>query len=134
MFLCSGILFLYYLVALRNRQYHQWNRFYLLAAVAVSIVIPFIKLNITNESNGTGGIQLLQVVESTSGYLEEISTTNESGTTGTQWLLIAYFGTAALLLGLFIHSILRVLILIRKHAASRIGNTWFINTRIGGTP
>ena len=49
MFLCSGILFLYYLLALRNRQHHQWNRFYLLAAVVISIAVPFLEFTITTD-------------------------------------------------------------------------------------
>ncbi len=28
--ICSGILYAYYHIALRNNRFHQWNRFYLL--------------------------------------------------------------------------------------------------------
>lgn len=37
----SGILYAWYLVALRNRKFHVYNRVYLLSAVAVSLVLPF---------------------------------------------------------------------------------------------
>ena|SRR5256885_8490130 len=40
----SGLLFLYYHVALRNKQFHYYNRFYLLLAVVLSIVLPFVQL------------------------------------------------------------------------------------------
>src|SRR5579864_7783402 len=42
----SGILFLYYWVALRNRIFHNYNRFYLLAAVVISIAIPFLNFKL----------------------------------------------------------------------------------------
>lgn len=44
--LCSGLLFGYYLLALRNKQFHGWNRYYLLFAVLLSFIIPFIKIPI----------------------------------------------------------------------------------------
>jgi len=37
----SGILYAWYLVALRNRKFHVYNRAYLLSAVAVSLILPF---------------------------------------------------------------------------------------------
>src|SRR5437763_14370720 len=39
-----GLLFLYYHVALRNKKFHYYNRFYLLLSVALSIVLPFMQL------------------------------------------------------------------------------------------
>ncbi|MEP6746661.1 MAG: M56 family metallopeptidase [Bacteroidota bacterium] len=41
-FIVSGILYLYYLVALRNKQFHLYNRLYLLGTVMSSILAPFI--------------------------------------------------------------------------------------------
>ena len=40
----SGLLFLYYHLALRNKQFHYYNRFYLLLCVVISIVLPFMQL------------------------------------------------------------------------------------------
>src|SRR5678810_791093 len=40
----SGLLFLYYHIALRNKQFHYYNRFYLLLTFAVSITLPFLQL------------------------------------------------------------------------------------------
>jgi|GEM_PF-764222 len=44
MVLCSGILLGYYWLFLRNRRFHHYNRFYLLATLVLSIVLPFIKI------------------------------------------------------------------------------------------
>jgi hypothetical protein len=44
MLLCSAVLLGYYWVALRNERFHQWNRFYLLSAFVLSVVIPFFNI------------------------------------------------------------------------------------------
>src|SRR5687767_14058634 len=40
----SGILYLYYQAFLRNKKFHQYNRFYLLGTVVMSILIPFLHI------------------------------------------------------------------------------------------
>ena len=42
--ICSGILYSYYHFFLRNKKFHQFNRFYLLAATVVSLLIPFLQI------------------------------------------------------------------------------------------
>ncbi|MDR3713119.1 MAG: M56 family metallopeptidase [Puia sp.] len=42
--IAGGILFLYYLAALKNKRFHSYNRFYLLLSAAVSLVAPFIDI------------------------------------------------------------------------------------------
>lgn len=44
MLLCSGTLYAYYYVALRNNRIHQWNRYYLLLATLISITLPLVQL------------------------------------------------------------------------------------------
>src|SRR5439155_27186450 len=41
---CSAILYGYYHFALRNRKFHQYNRYYLLLTFFISIVIPFFNI------------------------------------------------------------------------------------------
>jgi TonB family protein len=44
MLLCSGILYAYYHLALRNNRFHQWNRYYLLLATLLSLALPLLQL------------------------------------------------------------------------------------------
>ena len=64
--ICSGILCGYYYVALRNKVFHRWNRFYLLAAVALSLLTPVLKLNVFNSGEGNKGtmIYMLRTINS----------------------------------------------------------------------
>ena len=48
--LCSSILYTYYWFILRNKQFHQYNRFYLMGISVLSWLIPFIKIDIINTS------------------------------------------------------------------------------------
>lgn len=44
-FIASGILYTYYLLALRNKKFHSYNRWYLLASVLISLLIPFVNFS-----------------------------------------------------------------------------------------
>lgn len=43
-FLCSGVLFLYYQLSLKDKTFHHYNRFYLLSAAAISLLLPLLKV------------------------------------------------------------------------------------------
>lgn len=59
----SGILLGYYWLALRNRNFHRYNRFYLLAAVATSLVMPFISIDFLVPAQEPAGKLLLQTFD-----------------------------------------------------------------------
>jgi len=42
--LCSGVMFLYYQLSLKDRTFHHYNRFYLLSAMLISILLPLVEV------------------------------------------------------------------------------------------
>lgn len=42
--ICSGVMFLYYQIALKDKTFHHYNRFYLLFLVVVSLILPLMKI------------------------------------------------------------------------------------------
>ncbi|WP_294231263.1 M56 family metallopeptidase [uncultured Chryseobacterium sp.] len=42
--LCSGVTFLYYQLSLKDRTFHHYNRFYLLSAMLLSLLLPLVKV------------------------------------------------------------------------------------------
>lgn len=42
--ICSGVMFLYYQIALKDKTFHHYNRFYLLFLVVVSLILPLLKI------------------------------------------------------------------------------------------
>lgn len=51
MLTCSAILYGYYRLALYNERFHQWNRFYILAAFILSMVVPFISVPVLADND-----------------------------------------------------------------------------------
>ncbi|WP_419870635.1 M56 family metallopeptidase [Chryseobacterium sp. CT-SW4] len=43
--ICSGVMFLYYQLSLKDKTFHHYNRFYLLSAMLVSLLLPLIKID-----------------------------------------------------------------------------------------
>ncbi len=43
--LCSGVMFLYYQLSLKDKTFHHYNRFYLLSAMLISMLLPLIKVD-----------------------------------------------------------------------------------------
>ncbi|WP_232816202.1 hypothetical protein [Chryseobacterium capnotolerans] len=42
--LCSGVMFLYYQLSLKDKTFHHYNRFYLLSAILISLLLPLVKI------------------------------------------------------------------------------------------
>ena len=132
---CSGLLFLYYHIALRNKLFHQWNRFYLLATIIVSLVIPTLEFNIwsAKKENQTDTIQLLQVVYSADEYIEEINS-NRAYLSAEQWTKIGYSTVSMVMLVLLILGIYRIRSIIRSHSVMLIDDIKFVNTEEKDSP
>lgn len=132
---CAGILFLYYLVALRNKRFHQWNRFYLLAAVVISLVAPLLRFTVTHQAEANHDtIQILQAVESTNGYLEEITVTNTRQAYSDNWAGILYMTISGVLFLGLLFSLYRIWSIVRSHTNSFFNNIRFVSTNVKGTP
>ena len=129
----SGILFLYYHLALRNKLFHQWNRFYLLAATVLSIWLPLLHIHIGQVAGQSKAIKLLQVVSTADEYVVEVSGRNrflsiESG------IYLVYAGVSLLLLATLVLSLLKIRTLLKRYHAQRLHNIEFLNTDAKGTP
>src|SRR4051812_26748026 len=61
--LCSGILLGYYWLFLRNKRFHHYNRFYLLATLLFSILLPLIKIPVLYHSQSPVNKAVYQTVE-----------------------------------------------------------------------
>lgn len=133
--ICSGILFLYYHIALRNKLFHQWNRFYLLISVFISLVAPVVQLSIMHQLSDepNKAIQMLQVFQSADGYLE-VTISSGQGITTDQWLLMMYVAISILLLLFVVFSIRKIFLIIRTHSIQWVEEIKFVNTNAQGTP
>jgi len=135
--ICSGILFGYYWLKLRNKIFHQYNRFYLLAIVVLSLALPVIQVNIWHAADALApqAIQLLQVVNSSNEYLDEIIITSKSKNISTEQGISLFYSIITLVFFvIFMQTIFKIRTLFKKHRHSLVENVYFVNTTAKGTP
>ena len=131
------MLFAYYWFFLRNKIFHQYNRFYLLISIVLSLVLPFLKINIwrSHSAAPNQAIQLLQVVSSGDKYMEEVVIGGHSKHFSYDQILSAgYLFVSMILFCFFVQVIYRIRKLIYTYRGQIIEQFFFINTDAKGTP
>jgi N-acetylmuramoyl-L-alanine amidase len=138
--LVAGLLYGYYRFFLRDRLFHQYNRFYLLGATVASLVLPLIHLPLPGVLPG-GGSSLAHALHAITPV-----TWHESGETivtpaaaSAGWsaglLIVGGYGLMLLVLsGGFIHQLWHILRLPHKYPRERRGKIELFMTREPGSP
>lgn len=135
--ICSGILYGYYLLALRNKVFHRWNRFYLLAAVVLSLAAPLIKINIwqNSQASQTQVIHLIQVVSTGDEFVYEYTRNNHNiHINATNLSIFIYTIISGLLIAFLIQTLVRIKRLKHRYPQTIVEGINFINTDARGTP
>jgi hypothetical protein len=124
----SGIFFGYYTLFLKNTIYHAYNRFYLLASMALSIVIPFFKLSMfsVTEEQAAGAKQLLI-------YLTQLpaSPVQEAYI---DWEIIVIAVISSLFVCYLVYSVVRIFRLKAMNSKTQMGEFTFIETDLDEAP
>ncbi|HTL08915.1 MAG TPA: N-acetylmuramoyl-L-alanine amidase [Chitinophagaceae bacterium] len=139
--LCSGLLYAYYHFFLRNRRFHTYNRFYLLGALLISLLLPFLYIPANFLWQGRApsvALRTLKVIN-VGGWEEPV--TIYAGAKGwQQWfsagnLFIAIYA-AGLLFGLLalLHALYRIHLLKKQYPYERAGKIKLYHTTAPGTP
>ena len=129
----SGLLFLYYHIALRNKQFHYYNRFYLLLTVMMSIVLPLLQLRwFTFFSGSPQTIHLFKIVYG--GGEEEVMAADNSGLNGEQAALYSLAIISFIMLAILCIRIIKIHRLKKKYPLQKSKEFDFINTDISAAP
>jgi len=137
----SGILYSYYHFALRNKKFHRYNRFYLLSATVVSILIPFLNIPVyftRNETDSSFVLQTLTIISST--HLGEpitqtiITPGKNNSFTPENILYGLYILVLVIALVRILFSLQRIRQLVKNNTVERLDNIRFVNTDEPGTP
>lgn len=137
--ICSGILYGYYWLLLRNKVFHKYNRFYLMASVMLSLLLPLIKINFWQPTadQPSGVIKVLQVVSSGDEYMDNITVSTNNNAESfdvTQLYPFAYLLVSLILLTVFLHTLFVIFNLLKKYPKQTIDKISFINTDAKSTP
>ncbi|MBW0176512.1 M56/M15 family metallopeptidase [Sediminibacterium sp.] len=133
--LCSAIMMGYYWIALRNKKFHQYNRFYLLAVALFSWTVPLIKIQwVTAYANQQQVIRFLSVVADNNSEIEAVI-----GSKGFHWSMerimsVVYVLVATCLLAALISAFYRIYQLLKTHSCKKVGEVFLIITQAKGTP
>lgn len=133
--LCSGIMLGYYWMVLRNKKFHQYNRFYLLSVAILSWIVPLIKIQWSNSfGDNEQVIRFLTVVADNNSELESV-VRSKGFHWSTEGLVSSfYFTIAGLLLLTMVHALYRIYLLLKKNPYRQIENVFLIITQAKGTP
>ena len=129
----SAVFFGYYCLALRNKRFHYYNRFYLLLTVLLSLLLPFVHLQLWQlNSSNTQVIKLLNVTT-----VDGNEVTNTANSFSFDWkesAIILYVIFALGLLLALIFSIVSIFRVKTKYKVEKIKSINFINTDLEQSP
>ena len=124
----SGIFFGYYSLFLKNTIYHAYNRFYLLAAMALSLTIPFFKLSMfsVTEEQAAGAKQVLI-------YLSQLPAAPVQQE-NIAWEILIVATISSLFVCYLVYSIYRIFRLKAMNNKTQMGEFTFIETDFEEAP
>jgi hypothetical protein len=105
---CSAVLMVYYLLVLRNKKFHQYNRFYLLGVALVSWIVPLIKIFWQQERSGVRQVDLLNVVAVNNSEIEAMVTSQQQSLDWVSLLPSLYVGVSVFLAVAMLVSLYRI--------------------------
>lgn len=132
--LCSAIMMGYYWLVLRNKRFHQYNRFYLLAVALLAWIVPLIKIRWGHAVTDPGMVRFLSVVADNNTYIEE--KISHKGFAWSNDVLASglYILVSAALLFAMVYALIRIYRLLRTHSCKTVGEVYLIITQAKGTP
>ena len=128
----SGLLYSYYHFFLRNNKFHRYNRFYLLGATVVSLILPFLDFTFyfKSEADIPAIYQVLSVVR----VGDNINQSLSPAIALNLLLNIFYFLITVVLLFRFSFSLFKLKRLLAKYHSKKMDRVLFVNTNEDGTP
>lgn len=133
--LCSAIMMGYYWIVLRNKKFHQYNRFYLLSVAILSWIVPLIKIQWTSGfSDNERVIRFLTVVADNNTEIESVVKSKGFHWSMESLLSILYISVGGFLLITMIHALYRIYQLLKKNPYRQFEDIFLIITQAKGTP
>jgi TonB-dependent SusC/RagA subfamily outer membrane receptor len=134
---CSGLLYGYYHLLLRNKKFHLYNRYYLLAAAVLSMLVPFLNIPVYFSGANTRPVWLQNISDiSAASYIFTVPVQHTASTlfTWNNILVSLYILIAVFVSWRFISAVLSIRRIIGKYKVEKLDAVYFINTEEKGTP
>lgn len=137
--LCSGLLYGYYHILLRNRRFHSYNRYYLLFSVLISLTVPLLHIPLYFSNTGEENLLIYNLAKFSlaNGADEALTSSHRTVVhffTLQNILLIAYGTIFMLMLVKFLKALLTIRRICHQYPAEKIEHIRFINTTEPAAP
>lgn len=131
---CSAVLMVYYLLVLRNKKFHQYNRFYLLGVAVVSWIVPLIKIVWEQQHAGVRQVELLNVVAAGNSEIEALVASKQESLDWISLLPNLYVGVSLFLATAMLIALLRIYKMYKSYECNNLQQFYLVMTREKGTP
>ncbi len=124
------MMYCYYVLALRNKRFHQYNRWYLLSSVALSFVIPLIKIEFWKETQQSEAMKVVTFVYEADAYVAK-------NTSFWNWdnVAMGVLGFISFVfLSALIVSLIKIYVLVKTYPHTFWENICFVFSNTPGTP
>ena len=129
----SGILTGYYYLALKDKVFHRWNRFYLLLTVCLSMLLPFVSINIFRSATEQGNIiKALQTITMQDEIVIELGRKSFMNTD--MLLMLGYLLISLFFVVRLVSNFIQIGHIRKRYPNSKVNGINFINTDEKGTP
>jgi N-acetylmuramoyl-L-alanine amidase len=126
---------LYYALVLRNKRFHQYNRFYLLGVAVLPWLMPLVKIEINKPQEAVSiPIQLFSVIADTNSEFEK--TVADKGFQFTWETLVAtlYIAVSSVLLTMLLIAMVKIYKLLKTNSCKNLDDVYLVLTQANGTP
>ena len=131
MLLCSIVLMGYYWVALRNERFHHWNRFYLLSAFVLSVVVPFYQFPLLQPEQPTAVVDMVAALPWNNVVIVPKAAASWSAD---QYVLLAAILVSAIMLLHLVRSVWKVMKLYRQNGHTTFQEVSVVITEESNAP
>lgn len=123
------MLYGYYRLALYNERFHQWNRFYILAAFILSIIVPFISVPVIADNDQSSVTRIISKLP-----WNTISSPDKSQVSGQQLLVGILAATSMIFILKLFWGIIRIVLIRHKGTTLFQHNIQLIITKVKNAP
>jgi len=134
--LCSAVLYSYYWFVLRNNQFHQYNRFYLMGISVLSWIVPLIKIQIVKEQDIASSkvLHIANFISENNSLLEQEIIENTANYTWDNLLITIGIVISLFFIVRFVKSLWDIRKLIRLYPLKEMKGINLVMTDVKGTP
>lgn len=134
--LCSTFLYAYYWFILRNKLFHQYNRFYLMGISVISWMVPFIKIEIVKEqvTIAPKALHFATTIAESNSSIEREVIEQSAQFSWDNLILFCAIGISGVFILRFIKSLWNIKKLIRSYPLREFLGLYLVMTDVKGTP